>query len=245
MFSFFKKKSNINFLEQVEVDMHSHLLPGIDDGSKDLDNTIELILKLKELGYKKLITTPHIMADSYPNNREIILEKLYIVENELKKRDIDIKISAAAEHYLDEAFLENLEKKEVLPIANRYLLFETSYISKPLNLEDIIYEIKINGYEPIFAHPERYRYIKDLELEYSRLKELGVYFQVNINSLGGYYGKDAQKKSHFLLNNGYIDFLGSDTHNIKHLNNLQELSTNSTIWDKLLSKNKILNSSLL
>jgi len=245
MFSFFKKKEKVNYLKELIVDMHSHLLPGIDDGAKNLEDSVELILKLKELGYKKVITTPHIMADSYPNNREIILDKLHIVQNELEKRDVDIAIEAAAEHYLDEAFLKNLESRDVLPIKGEYLLFETSYISKPLNLEELIYEIKINGYKPVFAHPERYRYIKELEAEYTKLKELGVYFQVNINSLGGYYGKDAQKKSSFLLNKGYIDFLGSDTHNLKHINNLQEVSTIDSIWEKLFAKNKILNSSLI
>ena len=245
MFSFLKRKEKKNYLLDLKVDMHSHLIPSIDDGAKSLEESILLIKKLKNLGYKKLITTPHIMADSYPNTKESIYKGLNILKEELEKLNIDIQIEAAAEHYLDESFIDNLQNNKVLPIANEYLLFETSYISKPINLEDLIYEIKIRGYKPIFAHPERYRYIKELEVEYSKLKELGVYFQVNTNSLNGYYGKDAKKKGLFLLDKGYIDFLGSDTHHIKHLNNLEEISTNSAIWDKLLAKNKILNTTLL
>jgi tyrosine-protein phosphatase YwqE len=245
MFSFLRKKEKKNYLADLKVDIHSHLIPGIDDGAKDLEDSIELIKKLKELGYSKLITTPHIMSDSYPNSKDTILQGLDILKKELKKEAIVIEIEAAAEHYLDENFLNILEKQEVLPIAKEYLLFETSYISKPINLEDLIYEIKINGYKPILAHPERYRYIKNLDLEYSRLKELGVYLQVNINSLNGYYGKDAHKKSQFLLERGYIDFLGTDTHHTKHLNNLEVVARNCSIWKNLLEKNKILNLSLL
>jgi len=245
MFSFFKKKDKKNYLQELRVDMHSHLIPAIDDGAKSIEESINLITKLKELGYRKLIITPHIMADSYPNNKETITSGLNKLKKELKNKEINIEIGVAAEHYLDENFLENLIRKDVLAIKDEYLLFETSYISKPINLEEIIYEIKIHGYKPIFAHPERYRYISNLEIEYKRLKELNVYFQVNINSLGGYYGKDAQKKSMFLLDNGYIDFLGSDVHNMRHIDNLYKLSTNSSLWNRLLSKNKILNSNLI
>jgi len=245
MFSFFKKKSNKNYIKDLEVDMHSHLIPAIDDGAKNLENSISLIQNLKKLGYKKLITTPHIMADSYPNNKEIILNGLNKLKKELDNRGINIIIEVAAEHYLDEQFLQKLENSEVLPINSEYLLFETSYISRPLNLEEIIYEIKIKGYKPIFAHPERYRYIKNLEVEYRKLKELDIYFQVNINSLGGYYGKDAYKKSMFLLENGYIDFLGSDVHHLKHIESISSLSNKSELWKKLMSKNKILNNSLM
>ncbi len=245
MFSFFKKKKKQSFIDEVQVDMHSHLLPSIDDGAKDVEHSLELIRKISSLGYQKLIITPHIMQDSYPNTQEIIYDKLQKMQTVLHENEIEIVIEAAAEHYLDEAFLENLEEDRVLPLAKEYLLFETSYISKPLNLEELIYEISVKGHKPIFAHPERYRYIKDLESEYKALKDLGVYFQVNINSLNGYYGKEAQKKAQFLLEKGYIDFLGSDTHHHRHLENLEKVLFDMDLWHKIKARNKILNKTLL
>jgi tyrosine-protein phosphatase YwqE len=245
MFSIFKSKEKQNFLKELQVDIHSHLIPAIDDGAKTIEHSIKYIKRLKELGYKKLITTPHIITDSYPNNKLNILQGLYQLKRELKAQNIDIELEAAAEHYLDEDFLNKLEKNEVLPIRGGYLLFETSYMFKPLNLEDIIYNIKLSNFKPIFAHPERYRYIKDLEAEYKSLKDLGVYFQLDINSLNGYYGKDAMHKANFLIEAGYVDFLGSDTHHSKHIDNLFEVTCNSKIFKNLYNKNKILNSSLL
>jgi len=244
MFSFFKKKKE-SFIKEIAVDMHSHLLPGIDDGAKSKEDSLALIKKMQDLSYHKLIVTPHIMQDSYPNTKEIIYKTLETLKLFLEENSIDIKIEAAAEHYLDEAFLENLETDRVLPLAKEYLLFETSYIARPLNLEDLIYEISVKGYKPIFAHPERYRYIKDLESEYKALKDLGVYFQVNLNSLNGYYGKEAQKKALFLLENGLIDFLGSDTHHQRHLENLEKIAFDKDIWNKINARNKILNKTLL
>jgi len=145
VFSLFKTKKGDSFLKNIKVDMHSHLIPAIDDGAKNLKDSIELIKNLKEIGYSHLITTPHIMNDSYPNSKETILKGLATLKNELQKQQIDIQIDAAAEYYLDEDFLNKLHNKDILTIKNEFLLFETSYISKPINLEDIIYEIKING----------------------------------------------------------------------------------------------------
>ncbi len=242
IFNFFKKTKE-SFTDKIQVDIHSHLLPAIDDGAKDIESSILLIKKLQNLGYKKIITTPHIIIDSYPNNKNIIYSKLNIIKEELKKRDININIEAAAEHYLDEFFLDMLENNEVLTF-NNYLLFETSYISKPLNLEDTICQINLKGYKAILAHPERYRYIKDLNF-YKKLKNLGVFFQINLNSLSGYYGKEALKKANFLIDNGLVDFIGSDTHHLKHLNKLEETLLNETLWKKIESKNNILNKTLL
>jgi len=242
MFGFFKKgPSQEEIIETLKVDLHSHLIPGIDDGAQNLEDSLSLISKMQELGYKKLIITPHIMVDTYPNREDDIKNRLLNLRDEVKKRGIDIQLEAAAEYYLDEGFLNHL--KNPLLISDTFLLFETSYISAPINFDEIIFLINTN-YTPLMAHPERYRYIKDLK-EYNRLKNMGVYFQIDINSIAGHYGKDAQKKSEYLINNGLVDFVGSDLHNQKHINNLINSLTKKNIWYNIFEKNEILNNRLI
>ncbi len=226
------------------VDLHSHLIPGIDDGSKSLDESVALIEAIKSLGYKKLITTPHIMFDNYQNTRETVLYGLQKLQEETLIRGISIELEAAAEYYVDEGFIELIQKKELLAIGNRYILFETSYTHRPYQLEEIIFEIGTAGYVPLLAHPERYRYIKNREEEYGALKELGVEFQVNINSLSGYYGRVAQENTLFLSENGLIDFLGSDTHNLHQVQNLAKVFI-SDEYKKVYLNNTIRNGQLL
>ena len=224
MFSFFKNKTiskpAINLLS---VDIHSHLIPGIDDGSQSMEESMVLLKALKAQGYQKVITTPHIMYDSYNNTKSSILQGLDSLQEEAKKNNIDICIEAASEYYLDEGLLALIKSRDVLLIAEKYLLFETSYTHRPLQLEDIIFEISAAGYVPLLAHPERYRYIKNPDKEYSRLKNLGVEFQINLNSFIGYYGTQAKKNAIFLSKQGMIDFLGSDTHNISQVENLTKV----------------------
>ncbi len=241
MFHFFKKES-FKGGETLRVDIHSHLLP-IDDGVKSFDEAVAILQKFEELGFKKVIITPHIISDIYPNTKKIIEHSFLSLQEEVKKRLLQIEIDYAAEHYLDENFFSLLENGEVCLIQNKYLLFETSYTSRPLFLEEAIFEINSKGFVPMLAHPERYRYIKDMN-EYKKLKELGVVFQINGNSLLGAYGKEAQKKANWLMEHGMIDFLGSDAHSLKELTKYKELLSNRKIFDKLLKRNKIQNHSL-
>ena len=226
------------------VDIHSHLIPGIDDGSKSMDESIELIGVLKGLGFKKIITTPHIMQHRYPNTSDIIRQGLVNVQKELIKRNIDIDIEAASEYYFDEHLLELINKRDILTFGDNYLLFELPYHSKPINLESVIFEMIVAGYKPVLAHPERYVYIhKNLE-EYEKLKETGILFQINLNSFDGYYSKPVQKVANFLSDKGLIDFIGSDTHKARHLEHFSK-NINSKIIDKIFEKNKILNDHFL
>ncbi len=243
MFSFFKKNKKETQLPAILpllVDLHSHLIPGIDDGAKSIYDSLELIKALKTVGYRKLITTPHIMLDNYKNTPNSILEGLQKLLEELLIRDIPMEIEAAAEYYVDEGFLKLIRKNELLAIAGKYILFETSYIHRPYQLEEVIFEIEAAGYTPLLAHPERYRYIKNKEEEYRHLKSLNVQFQVNINSLNGYYGSVAQKNAQFLSNNGMIDFLGSDTHNIHQVENLKKV-VKSNAYKRVHLNNNIKN----
>jgi len=226
------------------VDLHSHLVPSIDDGAKDMQSAVELVKELKKYGFKKLITTPHTMSHRFNNSSEDILKGFKSLQDELNKQKVSIELEVASEYYLDEHFLELLSKKDILTFGENYLLFEHDYRLKPLNYESIIFEMKVAGYKPVLAHPERYLFIhKDFKL-YERLKELGVYFQVNLNSMSGYYSKDVQKVAHKLVEKGWVDFIGSDTHHQTHLKHFSK-NLHSKHLAKIFKYNTILNQQLL
>lgn len=242
--SLFKKKKEKERGKTLKVDLHSHLIPGIDDGSKSMEESLSFLKEMEALEYQKVITTPHIMIDAYKNTPEIIHEGLEALREAAKSEGIGVEIEAAAEYYLDDGFYDLLEKGDMLTINGEYLLFETSYVSKPLQLEEMIFEIGAAGYTPLMAHPERYRYIKEFKKEYGRFKELGVMFQVNLNSFGGHYGKDAKRKADFLSQEGMIDFLGSDIHRMKQVETLHGVFE-SDAYSDIFKNNTIRNDSLL
>lgn len=240
MFGLFKKTK----LSSLKVDIHSHLIPGIDDGCKTMDESIALITALKEAGIKKIITTPHVAKEFYPNSPDIIMEGLMNLREELDNRGIDIQIEGAAEYYMDQYFLDMLKNDEpILTFGDKFLLFETPFINKPPFFDEVIFEMNSKGLKPVFAHPERYQYLfEDKNLLYS-LKERNVKLQVNAGSFIGYYTPAIKKMALWMLKNDLIDFLGSDIHNGKHLNAFIKFR-DSKDYQKLL-KLKILNDQLL
>jgi len=244
MFSFFRKKENKKKIPKLKVDLHSHLIPGIDDGSQSMEESLSLLREMESLGYQKIITTPHIMSDAYKNTPEIVKNGLLELRKIALKEDVKIEIDAAAEYYLDDGFIGLIEQGDMLTVNEKYLLFETSYISKPLGTEEMIFAITSAGYTPVMAHPERYRYIKDPMKEYGRFKELGVLLQVNLNSFGGHYGKSAKILADLLSRQGMIDFLGSDVHHQKHINSLEAVFL-SDAYRKIFESNEILNDTLI
>ena len=246
MTDFFKKLLNKpqRDRETLLVDIHSHLIPGIDDGSRTMYESIELIEAFKEMGYKKLITTPHIMQHRYRNSSEIILEKLEYLKDALLDHEIDIEIEAASEYYLDEYFRALIKKKEILTFNDNYVLFEISYSRAPNNLWEIIFELETSGYRPVLAHPERYLFMHDDFEAYEALKEHGVLFQLNINSLAGQYSKSIQKMAQKLVDRGMVDFLGSDVHELSQTETLAKMLQSDRL-QKIFEKNTILNNTLL
>ena len=225
------------------IDIHSHLIPGIDDGPKDMEKSLTILKEMEELGYKKMIITPHIISDLYPNNHESIEKGLEVLRSAAKEAGLNIELEAAAEYYLDDAFLHYLKQDNIMTVADKYLLCETSLLVKPLQFDEMIFQAEIAGFKVILAHPERYTYITDWEREYQELKEKGILFQVNINSFAGYYGKDAQKKALYLSEAGMIDFLGSDLHRFKETQLLKKVLDTGLI-QKIAENNKILNHTL-
>jgi protein-tyrosine phosphatase len=198
------------------TDMHSHLIPGIDDGAKTVEDSVELIRHLHSLGYTKLITTPHVMSDYFQNTPETILGGLEIVRAALKENNIPVDISAAAEYYIDDGFIRKLEEEKLLTFGDNYLLVEVSYINPPDNVRDILFRAQVLGYKPILAHPERYPFWYRSLDEYQRFFDMGIILQLNLNSLSGYYGPDAKRIAEKLIEMEIVQALGTDMHHMKH-----------------------------
>jgi len=239
---FFKKKIPLtDFFTDGFVDIHSHLLPGIDDGAKDMDTSIALLLKMASYGIKNFITTPHVLGSIYPNSSEVIKQKLAAVKKELEKREIkDISIQAAAEYMLDGEFSALLDQKDILVLKDNYILVEMSYFSAPINLYELLFEIQLKGYKPVLAHPERYNFYHTDFKSYYKLKQAGCLFQLNLLSLTDQYGKGVQKTSEKLLKENLYDFVGTDTHHQNHLELLPKIGTKKTLEKikHLLNNNK-------
>ena len=222
IFRRFKKKAAASVLP-LTVDVHSHLLPGIDDGVESWEESLFILQELVNLGYNKVVTTPHVLADHYPNTPEIILGKLRELKNLVAEHGLPIQVEAAAEYFLDETFLRNLENNgKFLTFGDNYLLFETSFINKPTFLVEAVFNISAQGYRPVLAHPERYIYMQENLQIVEDLLERDVLLQLNINSLTGYYSKGAKKMAEKLIDNNYISFVGTDCHNQRHLSVIKE-----------------------
>ncbi|MXV17401.1 tyrosine-protein phosphatase [Hufsiella ginkgonis] len=218
MFGLFKRKKTADIsgltYEWVGVDMHSHILPGIDDGAQTPEESIVLIKEMMDVGIRKFIATPHIMADYYRNTRESINDALAVLRDALEKEGIDVPVEAAAEHFFDETFEARVDNDDLMLIKNKYVLFEVSFISKPPNILEVVKKIMAKGYTPILAHPERYTYMSFDEIR--GLKFYGCMLQLNTISLTGYYGKQAKTMAEMLVDEGLLDFISSDMHHPRH-----------------------------
>ncbi len=230
-------------LGEVQVDMHSHLLPGIDDGAKTLEESITLIRGFKELGYRKVITTPHVMSDFYKNTPDIILSAKKKVKGTLATQRVNIEVEASAEYYLDEFLIHKIESKELLPFGDNYILFELPFIGEPPNLATFVFELQTNGYTPILAHPERYTYWHDNFDKYHEMKDRGVHLQLNMFSLIGYYSPQIKKIAERMIDEGLVSFLGSDCHNEQHLAMMDAVRTRPYLH-QLVESGKLLNKTL-
>lgn len=245
MFKLFSKtKTSKADFSQLGVDMHSHLLPGIDDGSPNMETSLQLIRGMMELGFKKLITTPHIMWDMYQNTRPVILEKLDQVREAAAKEGLNVEINAAAEYFLDDYVAGLVKNNEpLLTVSGNKVLTEFSMAYPSHSLKDILFDMQMQGYQPIIAHPERYIYLEQNKDFYEELKDIGCLFQLNILSLGGYYGKTVQELANYLLKKGHYDLVGTDLHSFRHLEALQNPVLFAPL-QKLIDSGKIVNQGL-
>jgi protein-tyrosine phosphatase len=215
--AFFSSKPLLkNLIPNNYIDIHSHLLPGIDNGAKNIEETQFLIKEMNSFGIKNFITTPHIMTNVWDNDSESIQKKLFETIN-LIDCSLYESFNVSAEYMLDSYFLNRLTKEKLLPIKDNYILVEMSYLNPPMHLYEILFEIQLAGYKPILAHPERYLfYTKNLK-EFEKLKNSGCLFQLNLLSTVNYYGLNITKTADFLIANDYVDFVGSDIHHKNHI----------------------------
>lgn len=230
MLNWFNSKKNIAAVypgfSWLSQDIHSHILPGIDDGSPNVETSLQLLRSLSDAGIRKFICTPHIISDMYRNTPETINAALAILKKAVAGAGMEIELSAAAEYMLDDHFMELLRKKErLLTLRNNYILTELSYSTAPNNIEQISFEINTSNYHPLMAHPERYPYYHKNYDAYYRLKELGFSLQVNLLSLTGYYGKQVAKAAKFILEKDLVDFVGTDLHHFNHLKMLTDAAS--------------------
>jgi len=243
MFNFFRNKRSVDNLPAnlpVTLDIHSHILPGIDDGARDIDTSLQLIQGLYDLGIRRSIATPHIIGDMYRNTPETINAALERTRAACKKAGIDIELSAAAEYMLDDYFMELLKNRSpLLTLHKNILLTEISYSTPTDNLEEIVSGIIEGGYRPVLAHPERYFFFHRNFEKYYRLKEMGFRLQVNLLSLTGFYGSGVRKAARFILEKNLADLVGTDLHHRHHLAALADLK-NKAIFRQYLG-NKVYN----
>ncbi|QNK64729.1 histidinol phosphatase [Pedobacter sp. PAMC26386] len=230
MFTFFKRKNRVEDIEWLGVDMHSHLLPGIDDGSPDLEQSLNLIRQLNNLGFSKFLCTPHIFAELYPNTPDTIISALDLVKNGLINRGLSVEVEAAAEYMVDENFQVT---EGLLCLPGKYILIEMSYLSETPGIEQVIFNLKIKGYRVILAHPERYSFNHDNLSRFNRYKEIGVLFQLNLLSVYGYYGKEVKSAAEYLLENMLYDFAATDLHHNRHMRALSAAVTSGFLYKKL------------
>jgi protein-tyrosine phosphatase len=214
------------------TDMHSHLLAGLDDGVKSWEEAEGIVTDFLELGFKKIITTPHIMSDTYRNEPDGINAKLIELKQFLSAKNLNVEIQAAAEYYLDEVVYNKVIAKEpLLTFGESYLLFETNFFGEPYQLKDFIFQATTQGYRLVMAHPERYSYMTLAKAE--DLRNRGVLFQLNTLSIDGFYNPPIQKLAKQLIDKGWVDFLGSDCHGMVQAKALKKALSNKYVHKAL------------
>lgn len=243
MFSLFKSKPTLSdLIPNNYIDIHSHLLPGIDDGAKNRDESLFLIKKMIELGFDQVITTPHIIKNIWDNNFNQIQELSKKTNLDFKNDGVHSTFSSAAEYMMDIDFIDLFKSEKLLTLKDNYVLVEMSYLNPPIQLYEIIFDLQIAGYKPVLAHPERYGFYHHNFQEYFKLKKAGCLFQLNLLSNVGYYSDEVMKTADKLLENDLIDFVGSDIHHkqhidsffnklkIKNINNLEKAIKNNQFF---------------
>lgn len=247
--SFFKKLFSSNKLSTpvdlsvLRCDVHSHFIPAVDDGSKSVENSVEMIRHFYNQGYKKVITTPHIMGDFYRNTPENILGGLEKVKHQLKVEGMQIEMGAAAEYYIDYDFEQMIGRDKLLTFGDNYILVEISYVNEPDNLDRILFKLQTAGYKVVLAHPERYPFWFNTHQVFQTLSEKGIFLQLNINSLTGYYGPQTKKIAEMLIDKQIVRFLGSDCHHMGHVDLMKQV-VYSPHLKKLIESGNLLNSTL-
>ncbi|KAA2239180.1 histidinol phosphatase [Chitinophaga agrisoli] len=234
---FFRKRSSAtshtDLLSFMETDIHSHLIPGVDDGVQDIETSLAYIEQLQEMGIRKIITTPHIILDRYPNSVDTLTPPYLQVKAALKEKGVDLPFSFAAEYYMDEQFEQLIPSSPLLTLQGKLILVEMSFMQAPPQLHQWLFSLAAHGYQPVLAHPERYNHYHHQYGGYEQLKEWGCLFQMNLLSITGYYGKHIQKIAEKLMADKMINYIGTDLHHYKHLAAIQAISKDKKLRKQL------------
>ncbi len=229
--SLFRTSLPIDF-SFIGVDMHSHMLPGLDDGAVTVEESLLYFKNMQEWGFHTCICTPHIFKSVHNNSALTILPALETMRSALAEASIPINIDAAAEYMVDESFMDLLNNNSpLLTIAGKYVLIEMSYAAPSPYLENAIFKLNIQGYKPILAHPERYSYFHHQLDYYDRLLEMGCIFQVNLLSLSGYYGMPVKKFAHKMIKQKMIRLIGSDLHHHNHVDGIKAFGVTKDCYE--------------
>jgi len=221
MFTFFSKPKTPLRL-WFSTDIHCHVIPGVDDGSPDVDTSCELIAGIHELGIQRIIATPHVTQATFENTPQTLEKPLADLRGAMSQRGIDLPLSNSAEYRIDGLLDSNIENGTLMPFPGNYLLIENSFIQEPWNIEQVVFDLQVKGFKPILAHPERYLYYHNKTERYKALKNLDLAFQINLLSLAGFHGKAEKRMAIELAEAGMVDFIGTDMHGIRHLNCFRE-----------------------
>lgn len=221
MFNFLKKSKQPQQLI-FTTDIHCHVVPGVDDGSPDVETSMELLERMSSWGLRRIIATPHMTLDTFENTPDILDPALAELQHAVEKSGLPLTVERTAEHRLDPFFTAQLEKGAIVPYPNNYLLVENSFVQEPWGLDRTLFDLKLRGYKPIIAHPERYLYYHADPDRYTQLHKAGNLFQINLLSLAGYYDRESKKMAEQLLEKGLVDFIGTDLHHHRHADTIEE-----------------------
>lgn len=238
-----KKLSKPVDFSSIGTDFHSHLIPGIDDGVQSLEEAVELIRGMHEMGFKKLITTPHIQFEFFKNDPEIINNGLESVKKAVKEAGISVTLEAAAEYLLDDGFTGKMNSGKLMTFGDNFVLVETAFFSEHPNFKQFVFDLQIEGYKVILAHVERFTYWYNNFDKYKQLKDRGIYLQINTVSLSGYYSNEEKKIAEKLVDEDMVDFIGSDMHNKNYLDALNSARYEKYV-EKLVNSERLLNKQL-
>ena len=240
MLSLFKSKPKLaELIPSGYVDIHSHILPGIDDGAQKIKDSKFLLESMIDFGFSKVITTPHTMKNVWDNTTSSIGDAYNLVHSELPELSKQVSLQFASEYFLDENLIRLAQQEKLLSLKDNFILIEMSYLNAPIQLYDFLFELQLKGYQLVLAHPERYNYFHSNKKEYQKLKKAGCLFQLNLLSTVGYYGKNVAEIADYLLKENLYDFVGSDIHHKNHVAAFQNkvMIKNYQILEETMPKN--------
>ncbi len=244
MFNFFSKKREPEQL-WFTTDIHCHILPGIDDGASSVEKSIELVERMQKWGITRVFASPHVTYGTFPNTHATIGAAREELQRELSTKGNGLILSNSAEYRIDDLFLKHMEDSDLIPLPNNYLLIENSFMQEPWNLDQLIFDLQVKGFYPVLVHPERYPYYYKHFDRFKAIYNAGSKMQVNLLSLAGYYGKGEKKTAESLIEQGLVDFIGTDLHNAKHADAIDEyLASKDYLRHRKLMEGRTLNDSL-